>query len=286
MWPSDHILNQAIDTAPVHARSNAYIASIGSGTGLKADFGSGTYAGNPIGIPFNVVSTGQPLVPMSFEITEESDPGPYPFPPNAQIEGGPTSKGDRHVIVLDKSTCKVYETFDSHRQSGNSWKAYGGAVFNLHSNALRPDTYSSADAAGLAILPSLARYEDVSSGEITRALRFTAQKTQRKYVWPATHYASTITDLNVPPMGQRFRLKADFNVSGFDPKVQVILRGLKKYGLVLADNGANWFISGVPDSRWNNSALRQLSNVLGNQMEAVDVSAMMLNSRSAQAKLK
>ena len=284
MWPSDHILNRPIDTAPLHPKSGAYINSIGANTGLKADFGSGLYLRAAIGIPYNVVEQGQALVAMRFDIADESDPGPYPFPPTARIEGGASLTGDRHVIVLDKSNCKLYETFDSHRQPDNSWKAYGGAVFNLNSNALRPDTFSSADAAGLAILPSLVRYDDVISGEITHALRFTAQRTQRHYVWPATHYASSITDINVPPLGQRFRLKADFDISAFDPKVQVILKALKKYGLVLADNGSNWFISGVPDNRWDNNALRQLSKVLGNHMEAVDVSGLMIDPRSAKSK--
>jgi hypothetical protein len=284
LFPANNIMNQPIDTAPVHANSAAFITSIGAAKGAKADFGSGTYLGGPIGINYNVVTGTQPKVPVVFEIAGESDAGPYPIAPDALVEGGDSSTGDRHVIVLDKSNCKLYETFNSFKQPDNSWTAYSGAIFDLASNALRPDGWTSSDAAGYAILPALVRYDEVASGEINHALRFTVPRTSRRYVWPATHFASTSTDPTLPDMGLRFRLKADVDISGFHPQMQVILRALKKYGMVLADNGQSWFISGVPDDRWDNTMLRQMSRITGNMFEAVDVSSKMVNPRSGQSK--
>jgi hypothetical protein len=284
LFPANNIMNQPIDTAPVHANSAAFIATIGATRGAKADFGSGTYLGGPIGINYNVVTSSQPKVPVVFEIAGESDPGPYPIAPDALVEGGDASTGDRHVLVLDKTNCKLYETFNSFKQPDNSWTAYSGAVFDLTSNALRPDGWTSSDAAGYAILPALVRYDEVASGEINHALRFTVPRTSRRYVWPATHFASTSTDPALPDMGLRFRLKADVDISGFHPQMQVILRALKKYGMVLADNGQSWFISGAPDDRWDNTMLRQMSRITGNMFEAVDVSSKMINPRSGQSK--
>jgi hypothetical protein len=284
LFPSDNILNQPIDTAPVHPNSAQFVASIGSALKAKADFGSGLYNGAPIGIPVNVVDNTQPKVAVVFDIPDESEPGPYPIPPSAKIEGGEASAGDRHVIVLDKSACRLYEIFSSYKQIDNSWTAYSGALFDLNSNALRPDRWTSADAAGLAIAPALVRYDEVASGEIKHALRFTVPKTAKRYVWPATHYASSSTDLALPDMGLRFRLKADFDISGFDPSIRVILTALKKYGMILADNGAPWFIRGEPDDRWNNDLLAQLRNVPGSAFEAVDVSSKMVTARSGQSK--
>jgi hypothetical protein len=284
LFPSDNILNQPIDAAPVHANSTQFVASIGATLKARADFGSGLYNGAPIGIPVNVVDSAQLKVPVVFDIPDESETGPYPIPPAAKIEGGEASAGDRHVIVLDKSACRLYETYSSYKQADNSWTAYSGAIFDLNSNALRPDRWTSADAAGLAIAPALVRYDEVASGEIKHALRFTVPRTAKRYVWPATHYASSSTDLALPDMGLRFRLKADFDISGFDPSIQVILTALKKYGMVLADNGAPWFISGEPDERWNNDLLAQLRTVPGSAFEAVDVSSKMVSPRSGQAK--
>ena len=229
---------------------------------------------------------GQPdAVPVSFTWPDESDPGPYPIPPNPPIEGGPDSDGDRHVLVIDRDNCTLYELFAAVPQNGGaSWTAGSGAVFDLSSNALRPDTWTSADAAGLPILAGLVRYDEVASGEINHALRFTAPQTRRAYVWPARHYASSLTGLNYPPMGQRFRLKASVDIAGFAPEVQVILRALKKYGMMLADNGSAWFLSGVPDERWNNDNLQQLRRLTGLAFEAVDGSALMIDANSGQAR--
>jgi hypothetical protein len=284
LFPSDNILNQPIDTAPIHANSALYVASIGASSNAKADFGSGLYNGAPVGIPINLVDSSQEKVPVVFEISDESDPGPYPIAATARIEGGDASTGDRHVVVLDKSACKLYEMGTSYKQAGNSWTAYSGAIFDLTSNGLRTDTWTSADAAGLAIAPALVRYDEVASGEIKHALRFTVPKTAKRYVWPATHYASSATDAALPAMGLRFRLKADFDISTFDPSIQVILKALKKYGMSLADNGSPWFISGEPDERWNNDLLAQLRRVPGSAFEAVDLSSKMIGARSGQSK--
>ena len=214
----------------------------------------------------------------------ESDPGPYPIPPNAPIEGGAGSSGDRHVLVVDKGTCRLYELFSAYPNGDGSWRAYSGAVFDLRSNALRPDTWTSADAAGFPILPGLVRYDEVASGVIRHAIRFTAPQTRDAHVWPATHDASSLTGAQYPPMGQRFRLKASFDESSFSPQVQVILRAMKTYGIVLADNGSPWFISGAPDARWNNTVLHELHRVPGSAFEAVDVRSLQVAPRSGQAR--
>jgi hypothetical protein len=276
IYPVDHIWNVPIDTSPVDSNSAAYINTIGASTGLHPDFGAGTWQGSPIGIPFTTVPGTQPLVDVSFGYEDESDPGPYPIPPDAAIEGGPGSDGDRHVLVLDCDNCVLYEMFYSWPQPDGSWQAGSGAVFDLGSYDLRPDGWTSADAAGLPILPGLVRYEEVAAGEIRHAIRFTAPQTRRAYVWPARHYASSLTGAQYPPMGQRFRLKAGFDVSGFSPEVRVILQAMKTYGIMLADNGSSWFISGVPDERWDNDVLRELKQVHGSDFEAVDVSPLMV----------
>jgi hypothetical protein len=249
MFPADNIWNARVDSLPVHPRSDDYISSIGRDTGLHPDFGSGTWDGGPIGIPYTTVPGTQPRVNVTFGYADESDPGPYPIPPDPPIEGGPSSTGDRHVLIVDRDECKLYELYAAYPQPDGSWHAGSGAVFDLHSNALRPTTWTSADAAGFPILSGLARYDEVASGEIRHALRFTARRTQRAYVWPARHFASSITDPSVPPMGQRFRLKASFDLTPFPPEVRVILQALKTYGMKLADNGSDWFISGAPDPR-------------------------------------
>ena len=280
--PADNIWNVRVDGLPVDPRSNAYIDTMGRNVGLHPDFGAGLWDGGPIGIPFVTVPGAQPRVPVTFDYDDESDPGPYPVPAGAPIEGGPGSDGDRHVLVLDRDACVLYELFAAY-PAGGGWQAGSGAVFDLRSNALRPDSWTSADAAGLAILPGLARYDEVLAGEIRHALRFTAPVTQRAYIWPARHYASDNTDLSVPPLGQRFRLKASFDISGFPPQVRVILRALQLYGMMLADNGSAWYISGVPDSRWDNDALvPALRQVTGDDFEAVDVSGLQVYPDSGQ----
>ena len=283
--PADNVWNTPIDGLPIDPNSAAYIATIGVDRGVHPDFGSGLWEGAPIGIPYNIVPGTQPKVKITFDYDDESDPGPYPLPPGAEIEGGYNSDGDRHILVLDKDDCMLYETWSTYPQPDGSWQAGSGAIFDLQSNALRPSGWTSADAAGLPILPGLVRYDEVASGEIRHAIRVTVPKTREEFIWPARHYASNLTGLNYPPMGQRFRLKADFDISGFSPTVQVILRALKRYGMILADNGSAWFISGVPDSRWNNDVLvGELAQVTGSDFEAVDESSLMIDPDSGQAR--
>jgi hypothetical protein len=284
VFPTDNIWNTPVDTLPKDSHSDAYIATIGADNPVHPDFGSGLYEGGPIGLPYVVVPGMQPPVNVSFLYDDESDPGPYPIPPDPPIEGGPDSDGDRHILILDRDHCILYELFNTFPRADGSWRADSGAIFNLNSHALRPAGWTSADAAGLPILPGLVRYDEVASGEIRHALRFTAPQTRRAYIWPARHFASRLTDTRYPPMGQRFRLRASFDISGFAPLVQVILRALKKYGVMLADNGSPWFISGVPDERWDNDVLRQLRRVHGSDFEAVDVSSLMINPDSGQAR--
>lgn len=271
-FPADNPWNTDVSQAAVDPNSNALIASIGLDTGLHPDFGT-VWQGAPIGIPYVVVSGGQPRVPVSFEYAGESDPGPYPIPPDAPIEGGPASDGDRHVLVIDRDTWRLYELFAAYPEAGGaSWRAGSGAVFDLNSNALRPAGWTSADAAGLPIFPGLVRYDEaVERRAINHALRFTASRTRRAYVYPARHFASSRTDANLPPMGMRVRLQAGFDVSSFPPAVQVILTALKTYGMLLADNGSNWYVSGAPDPRWNDDELATLRRVRGRDFEVVQM---------------
>lgn len=283
--PDNNVWNTPVDTLPVDGQSAAFIDTIGPTHGLHADFGAGLWDGGPIGIPYVAVPGTQARVPVSFAYADESDPGPYPIPANAPIEGGSQSDGDRHVLVLDRGRCRLYELYDAHRQTNGSWRAGSGAVFDLNANALRPRTWTSADAAGLPILPGLVRYDEVAAGRIDHALRFTAPRTRAAFVWPARHQASSSTADADPPMGQRFRLKAGFDITGFPSQVQVILRALKRHGLILADNGSPWFISGVPDARWDNDLLHTLGRVPGSAFEAIDSTGLMVNADSAQASL-
>lgn len=269
VFPADNPWNQDISGLAVHPNSDAYLASIGLSTGLHPDFGT-VWEGAPIGIPYTLVDASTPRVNVTFDYADESDAGPYPIPPDALIEGGPNADGDRHILLVDPAEKKLYELFYAYPQSDGSWTAGSGAIFDLTSNELRPEGWTSADAAGLPIFPGLVRYDEVvERGEINHAIRFTVSRTQRAYISPARHYASSWTDSNLPPMGLRFRLKADYDISGFTPNVQVILRAMKKYGLIVADNGSNWYISGAPDSRWDDDELRQLSQVKGRDFEAV-----------------
>jgi hypothetical protein len=273
VFPADNAWNQDISGLPVDPNSSNLIASIGLNTSLHPDFGT-VWAGAPNGIPYVVVSGAQPKVPITFTAYgDESDAGPYPVPPDAPIEGGTSGTGDRHVIVIDRDNWKLYELFSAYPVNGGaSWRAAGGAVFDLNSNALRPAGWTSADAAGLPIFPGLVRYDEVfEQREITHALRFTAQLTRRAYVYPARHFASSNTNPNLPPMGMRVRLKASFDVSRFSPAMQVILTALKKYGMILADNGSNWYISGSPDPRWNDDELNTLKGVKGSDFEVVQM---------------
>lgn len=284
VFPADNIWNTPVDALPLDPNSTAYINTIGADLTLKADFGSGLWEGGPIGIPFTIVPGNQPRVAVSFEYAGESDPGPYPIPPNPPIEGGPNGSGDRHVLVLDRDNCVLYELYAAYPQTDGSWQAGSGAIFDLGSHALRPEGWTSADAAGLPIVPGLVRREEVLSGEIKHALRFTAPQTRRAFVWPGRHFASSLTGTQYPPMGQRFRLQASYDISSFAPEVQVILRAMKKYGLILADNGSAWYVSGAPDEGWDNDLLRQLQQVPGSAFEAVDASSLLINRDSGQAR--
>ena len=283
IFPPDNIWNTPVDGLPVDVRSDAFVASIGPEIGVHPDFGSGLYEGSPLGIPFVRVPADQPMIEVAFEVSEESDPGPYPIPPDAPVEGGSCGTGDRHVVVVQEDTCLLYELYNAVQQADGSWQAFGGARFDLTSNVLRPVDWTSADAAGMAILPGLIRYEEIAAGVIPHALRFTASTTQEAYVWPARHQAGASTDANVPPMGQRFRLKAGVDVSTFSPVNQIILQALKTYGMFLADNGSDWFLSGVPDDRWDNDDLHELQELIhGSDFEAVDSSSLMGDPDSGQ----
>jgi hypothetical protein len=268
-FPADNPWNQDISGEPVDPNSDALIASIGRDTGLHPDFGT-VWNGAPIGIPYTIVAGTQAKVPIRFtDYGNESDPGPYPVPSNAPIEGGANSTGDRHVLVVDRDNWKLYELFNA-RRSGRGWQASCGAVFDLNSNALRPAGWTSADAAGLPIFPGLVRYDEVVEQKAIRhALRFTVSRSRRAYVHPARHWASSNTDPNLPPMGMRVRLKASFDISRFSPNVQVILTAMKRYGMFVADNGSNWYVTGAPDSRWSDSELRALRQVKGRDFEVV-----------------
>jgi hypothetical protein len=282
VFPADNIWNMPVDTLPRDANSSQYVNAIGAGKNVHADFGSGLWEGGPIGIPYMVVPGSQATISVSFQWPGESDAGPYPIPPNPLIEGGPNSTGDRHILLVDEDDCVLYELYAAVQDPDDgSWSAGSGAIFDLTSNALRPDTWTSADAAGLPILPGLVRYEEVLAGEINHALRFTTEPTQGAYVWPARHEASS-NGLPYPPMGQRFRLKASFDITGFSPAAQVILRAMKKYGIILADNGGDWFISGVPDENWDNDVLHELDAVHGSDFEAVWVKGNMVDWDSGQ----
>jgi hypothetical protein len=273
VFPADNAWNQDISQAPVDPNSANLIAGIGLDVGLHPDFGT-TWAGAPNGIPYVVVSGTQQKVAITFTAYgDESDPGPYPVPADAPIEGGPNGTGDRHVLVIDRDNWKLYELFSAYPVNGGaSWRAASGAVFDLNSNALRPAGWTSADAAGLPVFPGLVRYDEVHElREITHALRFTAQRTRRAYVAPARHFASSNTDPNLPPMGMRVRLKASFDASRFSPAMQVILAALKKYGMILADNGSNWYVSGAPDPRWNDAELSTLKTIKGSDFEVVQM---------------
>jgi hypothetical protein len=263
-FPNDNPWNTDISAQPVDPNSATLIAACGL-RNLHPDFGS------VYGIPYVLVGSGEQKRPVTFDYADESDPGPYPIPPNAPIEGGSNSTGDRHVLVVDTASWKLYELFDAHPVSGGaSWRAGSGAIFDLTSNALRPMYWTSADAAGLPIFPGLVRFDEaVQKGAIEHAVRFTCPVTQKGFISPARHYASSNTSPNVPPMGMRVRLKASFDVTPYSSEVQVMLRGMKKYGMILADNGSGWFVTGGTDTRWNDDRLGDLKKVPSSAFEVV-----------------
>jgi len=278
VFPADNWWNTDVSGFPVHPLSDSYVDSIGRDRLLHPDFGT-VWDGKPIGIPYVVVDGSQPKVPVSFYYAGESDPGPYPVPPDAPVEGQPLGEpnsgdfgGDRHVIVVDDENCLLYEMFDARPLNGGAaWEAGSGAVFDLGSNALRPDGWTSADAAGLPVFAGLVRYEEVVvQGHVDHALRFTVSRTRKAFMHPATHWASSSTDPSLPPMGLRFRMKASYDCSWASREVQVICAALKRYGMFVADNGADWYISGAPDPRWDDDRLGDLKRIPGGAFEAVD----------------
>ncbi len=268
IFPKDNPWNQDVSEKPTRKRSDEYIASIGADESIHPDFGT-IWEGEPNGIPYTMIDGNQKKVEIEFDYDDESDAGPYPIPKNAAQE----ASGDGHIILIDKDNHILYELFDASK-SGNAWRAGSGAIWDLDSNKLRTKYWTSADAAGLPIFPGLVRYEEVKSGEIKHALRFTAENTQKAFISPARHFASDDTSSSVLPMGLRIRLKKDFDISGFSKTNQIILKALKKYGMFLADNGGNWFISGAPDKRWDDEELGELKEIEDSNFEAVNTGSI------------
>ena len=265
IFPPDNVWNRRIDGLPVRSDSETLKGSIGLGAYLHPDFGS--YAG--YGIPWNVVRGSTPRVDVTFRWPAESDPGPYPIPAEPRIEGG----SDRHILLLDRDRCRLLELFAAEQQAGR-WRAGSGATWDLDSNALRPRGWTSADAAGLPILPGLVRYSEVAGGEIRHALRFTAPQTRQAFIYPARHQAGESDDPALPPMGLRVRLKASVDISGYPRQARILLRALKRYGMILADNGSPWYVTGAPDPRWDDDALHTLHGISGRDFEVVDTSSL------------
>jgi hypothetical protein len=265
VFPQTSVWNKRVDHLPVAKNSARIIRSIGLDTGLHADFGSGKWAGGPIGIPYNVVTSKTRRVRLRFEYADESDKGPYPIPRHVKVEHG----SDHHALMIDRSSCTLYEVFALHGHRAGS-----GAIWNLRSNKLRPAGWTSADAAGLPIFPGLVRWDEAKRGRIDHALRFTVENSRRKYVYPARHFASDSNDPRLPPMGLRVRLKASVNISHFPKQARVVLKALKRYGMIVADNGANWYISGAPDRHWSNDALHTLGRITGRDFVVVNTSRL------------
>ncbi len=276
--PANNFWNVPIDQLPVDPSSNEWVKRIGAKQGFHMDFGSGTWDGGPIGIPYNLmIGPGETKYSPTFEYMDESDPGPYPIPAKPNIEYG----SDHHILLIDTETCMLYEIYAGKYADGQ-WSGGSGAIWDMKSNDLRPADWTSSDAAGLPIFPGLMRYDEIAAGEIKHALRFTAEETAG-FIWPARHQTADAAP-GIPPLGARFRLKASYDISGFKPDLQIILRAMKKYGIVLADNGSNWYVSGAPDPRWDNDVLHQLDVLTGEDFEAVDTSKILLDGNSGQAK--
>lgn len=286
MLPADNILNTDISTMPLHPQSEAWKSNMNaSTTDLRPDFGpSFGEISIPYGMPYEIVDSSRAKIPIDFYYASESDPGPYPLAPTTPIEGGHESGGDRHALMVDRDTCTLYETYDTHYVSPiDSWGGSGIAI-SLNSNALRPAGWTSADAAGLPILPLVLRRDEVLAGEVTHAIRFTAHATDRSYLWPATHQAGSANNPNLPPMGARFRLRADFDISGFRPDTQTALRAMKRYGLILADNGSDWYFGGTSEEGWDTDFLDELKSIPASVFDAIDSSSLMISPTSGQAK--
>ncbi len=284
MFPADNVWNTDISSLPVDSHSAAWMTSMRSATtNLHPDFGPSGDPSNPYGMPYAVVSPDHPVVTPTFLYASESDPGPYPFGTDTPIEGGSQSTGDRHALMVNPATCTLYE-LDNARSNGSAATADSGAVWSLDSNALRPSGWTSADAAGLPILPGLVRYDEVQSGSITHAIRMTAQATDTSFLWPARHEAGSAANPNLPPMGARFRLDAGFNISTYSAQAQVVLRAMQHYGLIVADNGSNWYFGGTADAGWPSSLIAELKQVPASAFEAVDESSLMIDPGSGQAR--
>ncbi|MEA2309530.1 MAG: hypothetical protein QOI65_1816 [Thermoleophilaceae bacterium] len=276
VFPASNQWNKRVDKLPLAPRSGAIVRSIGSDTGLHPDFGSGKYAGARIGIPYTTVPGTQKKVHVKFGYASESDTGPYPIPKDVPIEGGRKSDGDRHALIVDRDHCRLYELYALHPPSGgHGWRAGSGAIWSLDSNKVRHRGWTSADAAGLPILPGLARYEEVRKhGSIDHALRFTVSETRRAFIYPARHFASDLTNKSLPAMGQRLRLKKGYDISHFPKQARIVLTALKRYGMIVADNGSDWYISGAPAKGWSNDDLHTLGQVKGSAFEVVDTSSL------------
>ena len=269
VFPATNAWNQRVDQLPVASNSAAIVNSIGPTKGMHADFGSGLWEGTRIGIPYDIVTEKTKRVRVTFQYDDESDHVGYPIPKGVHIEGGT----DHHALLVDRSACRLYELGGLERKGGR-WQAWAGATWNLRSNKLRPAGWTSSDAAGLPILPGLARYDEVKAGAIRHALRFTVSRTRRAYVYPARHFASERTDPNLPPMGLRLRLRASFDTSGFPRQSRIVLEALKRYGMIVADNGADWYVTGAPSQGWSNDDLHSLGRVTGSAFEVVDTSSL------------
>ena len=273
-FPADNVWHADVSRLPVHARSAQWLSHMSPTRRLHPDFGGATY-----GIPITVVDGTHARVPVSFDYADESDAGPYPLGADTRIEGG----SDRHTVVVDRDACRLYETWAT-AVSGGRWSAGSGAIWDLRSNALRPRGWTSADAAGLPILPGLLRYDEVVAGSVDHAVRFTTDVTDRSFVWPARHQAGSVSDPSYPPMGARFRLKASYDVSRHSAAAQVVLRGFQRYGLLLADNGSPWYFQGATDTRWPDALLDDLKTVPAAAFEAVDTSSLQVSADSGQAR--
>jgi hypothetical protein len=272
VFPADNAWNRRVDGLPVARNSATLIRSIGLDEHFHAEFGSGLWDGGPIGIPYTVVDGDQKRVPVSFYYAGESDGSRYPLSPSAPIEGGRDAGGDRHVLIVDRSACMLYELYDAHPvDGGRAWRAGSGARFDLRSNRLRPRGLTSADAAGLPIFPGLARYPEVAAGAIRHALRFTAPRTRTAFVWPARHEAGSSSSASLPPMGLRVRLKRSVSLAGLPRQARIVAIAMKRYGLMLADNGSPWYVTGAPDPHWNNEQLHSLDRLSGRDFEVVTV---------------
>jgi hypothetical protein len=277
LFPADDVWHADVSGLPVHARSDAWIGSMGGGSQrLHPDFGPSSEA-MPYGIPYQVVAGERAKVKVTFDYSDESDAGPYPFGADTPVEGG----SDRHALMLDKDNCRLYELYAAN-YAGNSSTAGSGAIWDLRSHALRPSTWTSADAAGLPILPGLLRRDEVAAGAVDHAIRMTAQRTDRSFVWPARHQAGAANDANLPPMGAWFRLKSSFDIARFRPDTQAVLRAMQVHGMVLADNGSNWYFTGAAEDGWDPAMLDELKSVTAGSFEAIDMASLMADPDSGQ----